>query len=200
MEKHRRFLMVSTINSGVGMETGMIEKGKTAFLMVDVQEKFLPAVCGAEKLVKNANILLKGAGILGVPVFVTEQYPKGLGHTCAEIEMPEGKEVFEKCSFSCFGCRGLPEKLKEMGIKSIVLFGVESHVCILQTALDAMHRGLEVHVAEDAVSSRMEENRCIGIERMRQSGAFIASAEMVLFQLLKTSGSDEFKEISKLVK
>jgi nicotinamidase-related amidase len=180
--------------------TGILCNKETVFVLVDLQEAFAPVVKDFGKLVKNAQILVDAAQILKIPLLVTEQYPKGLGKTVGSIKIPLGTPLFEKAAFSCFGCSEFAEKVSVLGFKRIVLFGIEAHVCVLQTALDAIARGLEVHIAADAVGSRAEENKMLGIDRARQSGAFIASTEMVLFQILREAGSEEFKRISRLVK
>lgn len=179
---------------------GILEREGTVFVLVDIQEKFLPAMSGIEKVIANASILVEAAGIMGIPLVVTEQYPKGLGHITEQIRLPEGANIIEKTSFGCFGCDGFDAKIKELGAKRMVLFGLESHICVLKTALEALKRGMEVHAVADAICSRKEENRLIGLERMRQSGAFIVSTEMSLFQLMEKAGTDEFKSISQLIK
>lgn len=190
---------------------GIIVRNKSVFVLVDVQEKFIPVIDDIERLISNADIIVKAAGILKVPLVVTEQYPEGLGKTSGKISLPPDICPIEKTEFSCFGNKEFAEKIKELGANSIVLFGIEAHICILQTALDALENKLDVYVVADAVSSRTKENKRIAIERMRQSGVFIVSTEMLLFQLLKKSGGfarrspkgvggEEFKQISRLVK
>jgi nicotinamidase-related amidase len=179
---------------------GIIDRGKTVFVLVDIQEKFIPVMHEAEELITNTNILVKSSEILDIPLIVTEQYSKGLGNTTDRISLPEKRHLIEKVRFSCFGSVGFVGRLKELDASSLVLFGVEAHVCILKTALEALKNGYEVHVVADAISSRSAENRSIAIERMRQSGIFITSTEMILFQLLEKAGSDEFKAISRLIR
>ena len=179
---------------------GKLNPETTVFVLVDVQDAFKPVIYEFNRVVENSNKLLKAADILGVKVIATEQYPQGLGRTVKEIYLPKGVEPIPKVCFSCLGSSEFMARLEKTKAKSIVLFGIESHICILKTALDALEKGLEVHVVEDAVSSRTKESNRIGLERMRQAGAFIVSAEMVLFQLMGEAGSEEFKEISKLVK
>ena len=178
---------------------GILEKEGTVFVQVDIQEKFEPAMSGIDRTIANANILAGISTTLGIPLIVTEQYPKGLGRTSKKIELPDKAHVIEKTSFGCFGCEGFARKIEELGAKRIVLYGLESHICVLKTALEARRRGLEVHAVVDAICSRKEENRNVGIERMRQAGVFIASTEMVLFQLLEDSGEEEFMKLRKLI-
>jgi nicotinamidase-related amidase len=179
---------------------GIIDRKKTVFVLVDIQYKFIPVIKNIEKVILNSNILVKASEILKIPLIVTEQYPKGLGHTCEKINLPSKKHLIEKVSFSCFGSDEFVKKIKELKVDSIVLFGIEAHVCILKTALDALKNNLDVYVVADAISSRTAENKSIAIERMRQSGVFIVSTEMIVFQLLDKAGTEEFKQISKLVK
>ncbi|MFC1716064.1 hydrolase [Candidatus Poribacteria bacterium] len=182
------------------MKSGIIKRDETAFVLVDIQERFLPVIHNMEAVIDNANKLVSGASILKVPLIVTEQYPKGLGHTVDGIHLDEGQEIIEKISFDCFGCDDFVKKLEEMNVKSLVIFGVEAHVCVLKTALEAVARDYETHTIADAVSSRTAKNKALALERLRQSGVFIASTEMILFQLMDCAGTDEFKAISRLVK
>ena len=182
------------------MDFGIPERDKTAFVLIDIQEKFRPVIHNIQAVIDNANRLVKGASILKIPLIVTEQYPKGLGRTVDEIDLDDGQGIVEKISFDCFGCDGFREKLDEIDVKSLVIFGIEAHVCVLKTALEAVARDYETHVIADAVSSRTEENKNLALERLRQSGVFVASTEMILFQLMDRAGTDEFKAISKLVK
>jgi nicotinamidase-related amidase len=179
---------------------GSLKRKHTAFLVIDVQERLLPVIANKEMVVANTNILIKGSEILGVPLIVTEQYPKGLGNTSKEVTLPEGKEVIEKMCFSCFLSEPVKIQLNKLKIRSVVLAGIEAHICVLKTALDLLDNGFEVHVVADAVGSRNENNHRIALKRMKQSGAFIVSTEMVLFQLIDVAGTDEFKQISKLIK
>ena len=179
---------------------GLLKRDKTAFMVIDIQERLMPVISNKEELYKNTNYLIKGAGILKVPLLVTEQYPKGLGHTCSEVELPESQEVIEKTCFSCMLSDEVNSRLKSLNIEILILSGVEAHICVLKTALDALKNGYEVHVVGDAVSTRIPGNKSLALERMRQSGVFIASTEMILFQLMDQSGTDEFKQISKLIK
>lgn len=179
---------------------GIIDKNTTAFIQIDIQEKFKPAIYKMDEVISNAKILVESSQALNVPIVVTEQYPKGLGKTVEEIILPENTPIIEKLHFSCFGNQEFNKKIKELKLKSIIIFGVEAHVCLLKTALDALKQNLEVYLVADAVSSRTPENKALAIERMRQSGAFIVSTEMILFQMLDYSGTDDFKVVSKLIK
>ncbi len=182
------------------MNLGIIKREHTALLVVDVQERLIPVIFESNKLFANVNKLLRGAEILGLETIITEQYPKGLGNTCKEVQLPESPNIIEKMCFSCMRSQPVDDQLKLTNIKDIIVCGVESHICVLKTTLDALKEGYNVHVVADAVSSRTSENKQIALERMRQAGAFITSTEMILFMLLDEAGTDEFKAISKLIK
>ncbi len=182
------------------MSLGLLQKEQTALLVIDVQERLMPVIHEQEKIFANVNKLLRGAEILGLETIITEQYPKGLGNTCKEVEIGENKTLIEKMCFSCMLSEPVTEQLKLTNKKSLIVCGVESHICVLKTTLDALKQGYEVHVVADAVSSRAAENKQIALDRMRQAGAFITSVEMILFMLLDKAGTDEFKAISKLIK
>jgi nicotinamidase-related amidase len=182
------------------MNIGIRNRQQTALLVIDVQERLMPVIYEQEKIIANVNKLLRGAEILGLETIVTEQYPKGLGNTCKEVELGEGKTILEKVCFSCMKSEPLADQLKLTNKKTLIICGVESHICVLKTTLDALQQGYEVHVVADAVSSRTAENKQLAIERMRQAGAFIVSVEMILFMMLNEAGTDEFKAISRLIK
>ena len=183
-----------------GPVLGKPERADTAILIVDMQERLMPVIDQAESVITNVNLLIKGAEILDLPLLITEQYPQGLGHTDARVLQPEGTEVIEKISFSCMDAEGLYEKLEANNINTLIVAGIEAHICVLQTVLDLVEESFEVHVVADAISSRAPHNKELAIERMRSVGAFICSTEMILFQLLGKAGTEEFKQISKLVK
>jgi nicotinamidase-related amidase len=175
-----------------------LEAQACALIAVDVQEKLLPPIFRKEELVKNSTLLVRIAGILKMPVLVTTQYSKGLGGTVPEISslLPETTAI-DKQAFSCFGSEVFCSLLKRLpGHRTtLLLCGMESHICVMQTALDALRGGYVVHVASDAVSSRTEWNWKIGLERMQAAGAVISSTEMAVYELLRSSGSAGFKEI-----
>ena len=146
---------------------------------------------------RNASTLLQGAPALGVPVVVTEQYPRGLGRTVPEVaEQLDGIEPIEKVCFSAAAADGFDTGGRDQAI----VCGIETHVCVWQTAHDLLDRGLEVHVARDAVSSRTEENREVGLRKMEAAGAAVTSVETALFELLGAAGSDEFKSVQRLIR
>ena len=174
-----------------------LERERTALVVVDVQEAFRPAVERFDEVVTSTAKLIQGAEALGVPVIVTEQYPKGLGATVAEIaEHLNGVEAIEKTCFSAARADGFDLNGRDQAL----LCGIEAHVCVSQTAHDLLERGVEVHVARDAVTSRTAENREVGLHKMERSGAVVTSVETALFELLGAAGSDEFKQVQRLVK
>jgi nicotinamidase-related amidase len=180
----------------------LLRRGDTGLVVVDVQEGFRPVIDGFDGMVKNVGILAAGFGVLERPVLVSEQYPKGLGHTVAEIAetLPEGHVLVEKLRFSACGVDAFEQALDDSGCRAFVVCGIETHVCVNQTTHDLLARGYEVHVAEDAVSSRAPANRRIGMEKMLAAGARATSAETALFEMLEEAGSAEFKAISKMVR
>jgi len=168
-----------------------------AFVLVDIQEKFEPVIKDFDDIVKNSNILVKSSKILKIPLIVTEQYPKGLGTISEKIKLPNVKKI-EKIHFNCFASSEFSKQAKNY--KSLVLFGIEAHVCVMQTCLDALDKGYKVYVVADAVSSRSKKDKKMALNRMRQHGAEIVTTEMLLFELLKKAGTDEFKKIQELIK
>ena len=176
----------------------------SVLVLVDIQERLVAAMRpeDREAVTRNAGILVRAAHLLGLPILVTEQYPKGLGHTIEELRdaLPEGTPVIEKVQFSCGRSEPFREALERTGRHTVFLTGMETHVCVLQTAYDLLNRDNAVHVAADAVCSRTAANRRIGLGLMRQKGAAISSTETIAFQWLGCAGTDAFKAVSRLVK
>lgn len=174
---------------------------KTALLVIDIQERILPAIFEYERVVENALKLINGFKILKVPIYFTEQYPKGLGPTESKIKSAlEEKEAIQKMTFSCYGAGNLFVEMKNKGIEQVVVCGIESHVCVLQTVMDLLAQDFQVHLAADAVSSRRKFDYEIALRRMESNGAEVTLTESVLFELLNICGTDEFKAVSKLIK
>jgi nicotinamidase-related amidase len=179
----------------------LLDKNGTALLVIDIQEKILPVIFEHERVLKNTKKLISGFKILQLPVFYTEQYPKGLGPTeNTLLQMLVDMPKFEKLSFSCIGAGNLFAHLKSKSISRVVVCGIESHVCVMQTSFDLIANGFEVYLAADAVSSRRKFDFEVAIERMRSNGIDISLTESILFELLNLCGTPEFKEISKIVK
>jgi nicotinamidase-related amidase len=178
-----------------------VARAKAGLVVVDIQEKFRSVIFEMPRVVENAIRLINGAVILSVPVFVTEQYRKGLGATVPEIASAiPGFAPMEKNSFSSCGATGFIETLRVRSVQDVILCGIEAHVCVCQTCLGLLDAGFHPFVVADAISSRTPENHRLGIERMRDSGAVIVSTEMILFELLERAGTDEFKRMLTLVK
>jgi nicotinamidase-related amidase len=182
-------------------EFGRLKKEDTVFICCDIQEKLFAVMHGKESLAKNAAILVQAAKILEIPLIVSEQYPKGLGKTIPEVAghfQPHTK-IIEKLEFSALRNEKFHISIPKPP-HALVIFGIETHICVLQTALDAKAAGYEVHVAADATSSRASENWRLGLDRMGQSGIFITPTETILFQLLEKAGSEQFKAVQSLIK
>ena len=175
-----------------------LEAEQCALIVIDIQEKLLPPIWQKESLIRNSQLLIRLARILKIPALVTTQYAKGLGNTVPEIVslLPESAPI-DKMMFSCFGSDVFCSLLKRLpgSRNTVLLCGMETHICVMQTALAALREGYLVHVASDAVSSRTEANWRVGLERMRAAGAVISSAEMMIYELLRSSGAPAFKEL-----
>src|SRR6202795_22956 len=175
-----------------------LESDQCALIVVDIQEKLLPPIFQKEQLVRNSKLLIRAASVLKIPAIMSTQYAKGLGKTVPEIAslLPES-EAIDKDQFSCFGSEAFCTLLKRLPGKrnTLLLCGMESHICVTQTALAALREGYLVHVASDAVSSRTDWNWKIGLERMRAAGAVISSTEMMVYELMRSSSSPAFKQM-----
>lgn len=170
-------------------------------LVVDVQAKLAPAMADPVPLIAAAATLMKGAAALGVPILVSEQYPQGLGATVPELAAlaPAGA-ILAKTSFSCAGDPAIAERLGAGGRRTIVIAGIEAHVCVLQTALDLRAKGLTVAVAADATASRKRESRARALDRLARADVAIVDVEMCLFEWLGTARHKAFKTVSALIR
>ena len=180
-----------------------LEAEQCALVVIDIQEKLLPPIFRKEELVRNTQMLIRAAGILKIPALVTTQYAKGLGATVPEVaSLLEGTPASDKTMFSCFGSDLFCSALKRLpGQRNTLLVcGMECHICVAQTALAGLREGYLVHVASDAVSSRTKPNWKIGLERMRAAGAVISSTEMMIYELMRASSSAAFKEMLPYLK
>ncbi len=178
-----------------------ITKENTIGLIIDIQERLVPAMWENEVLLKNCQVLIQGLSELEIPLLVTQQYSKGLGETIPEIKSVISDFRFiEKRNFSCCDELVVIEKLKELVAKNIIICGIESHVCVLQTAVDLKEAGFNPIVVMDCVSSRSKESIETAKERFRFEGIMMTSYESILFELARSSASPEFKAISRLVK
>jgi hypothetical protein len=170
-------------------------------LVIDIQERLLPHIYEYEALLKRTNVLIQGLKILDIPLKITEQYPKGLGPTVDSIStLISDFSPNEKMTFSCCDSSEFARELEKSSRKNIIICGIEAHVCVLQTCIDLLQTGYQPVVIADAISSRNNDDKKIAIHRMRQEGAIISTTESILFELVRISGTSEFKEISRLVK
>ena len=175
--------------------TGMLERDRTALVVVDVQEAFRKAVPQFEDVARRTASLLEGARILGVPAIVTEQYPRGLGSTVPEVGL-NGEPVLEKTVFAASRAEGFDLE----GRDQVLVCGIEAHVCVHQTVEDLRATGVEVHVCADAVASRDPANKAIALQRAERAGAVPTTVEMALLELCGRAGTDEFKAVQRLIK
>jgi nicotinamidase-related amidase len=179
----------------------MLDEKDCCLVVVDVQGKLAGLMHDKDNLFKNIRILIQSAKILDIPILWCQQVPAALGPTVPEIaELLGGCEPVNKSSFSCCGCEEFNNKLEELGRKQVLLCGIETHVCVYQTAVDLIERDYEVDVIADAVSSRTLENKQIGLNRIAEEGARLSSTELALFEILRTADHPQFRQIAKLVK
>ena len=179
----------------------MLDIKECSLVVIDVQGKLAQLMYDKDVLFKNIQILIKAAKILNIPVLWCQQCPKALGPTVPEIsELLTDIKPINKMAFSCCGDEQFNIRLKELSRKQVLLCGIETHVCVYQTAVDLLGKGFSVDVIADAVSSRTKENKKVALKRMSAEGAKISSVEMVLFELLKTAEHPSFKEIARLIK
>jgi nicotinamidase-related amidase len=176
---------------------GKLDADRTTLVVVDVQEAFRGAIPDFDRIARATATLIEGAEAIGIPVVITEQYPKGLGGTVPEVaeHLPEGTEPVEKVVFSAAEADGFDLESRDQAL----VCGIETHVCVNQTALDLLASGVDVQVAEDAVGSRTGENKRVGLHKMERAGAEITSVETALFELLGRAGTDQFKTVQKLI-
>jgi hypothetical protein len=170
-------------------------------LIIDMQERLYPHIHDHEQLTKTTGILIDGLKAIGVKLMVTEQYTKGLGFTIPPLKsLIEEIPVIEKQAFSCCDDVLFTKEFGTLSAKNVIIAGIETHVCVLQTTIDLIQQGYQPVVIEDCVGSRNPDNKAVAIKRMRQEGAIISTCESILFELLRYSGTDAFRQISKLVK
>jgi nicotinamidase-related amidase len=193
---------LSTSTETIEAARRSLDPAECTLIVIDIQEKLIPPIFEKERLVKNSQLLIRTAGILNIPIIATTQYAKGLGDTVPEVKSLLTQNAIDKQMFSCFGSDAFCSAVKRLPGRrnTVLLCGMESHICVAQTALAALREGYLVHVASDAVSSRTESNWKIGLDRMRAAGAVISSTEMMIYELLKASGTKEFKEMLPYLK
>jgi nicotinamidase-related amidase len=181
----------------------LLQSEQCALVVVDIQQKLLPPIFNKDELVKNSQLLGRLANVLGIPVVVTTQYAQGLGALVPEIaSLLHQAPSIDKLDFSCFGSNDFRSALKSVpgNRNTVLLCGMEAHICVMQTALGALNDGYLVHVASDAIGSRVRWNWDMGIDRMRAAGAVISTTEMMIYELLRCSGTREFKQMLPYLK
>lgn len=178
----------------------LIDAAQAFLMVVDVQERLLPAIAQKEAVERNSAILLQAARQMQVPAVVSQQYPRGLGQTVASLAQhaPENA-TFDKLEFSCARDPAIMAHIDGLGRRQAILCGVEAHICVLQTALDLKERGYAVFVAFDAIGSRTELSRSVAGDRMAAAGITMVTSEMVVFEMMRTAASPQFKVLSKLI-
>ena len=179
----------------------LFSREKSVVLLVDYQEKFVPVLHQNEETVRNIKLLLQGVDIYNVPIIVSEQVPHKLGSTIPELkEILKRAKVFHKKTMSCCGEAGFVSELTEKHITKVAVCGIEAHVCVLQTSLDLLKNGFQVHLVCDAITSRIPYNKDIAIKKMQSAGVIVSSVETILFETAYTAGTDEFKKLQQLFK
>jgi nicotinamidase-related amidase len=183
------------------MEKFFLDKNNTALVIIDIQERLAAVMKMKDAVVNNCLHLIELSKMLTIPIVLTEQYPKGIGQTAEPIRkaLPEYQPI-EKLTFSCCEEPSFPDVIRKLNKKTLIVTGMETHICILQTSIGLLREGFNVHLVKDAVCSRTKENWEIACEFMRDAGAVITCTETVLFQLLQIAGTEEFKAISKRIK
>ena len=184
------------------MHPNTLDIDNSLLVVVDVQEAFRPAIPDFAMIVSRIALAIRGFQILGVPVVVTEQYPKGLGHTAEELtlSLAEDADVIEKSTFSAYGESRFVSTIEKYQAKQIVICGVEAHVCVNQTAHDLLNAEYDVHLLTDCVASRYEHDKRAGVDKMLASGAVPSSMETALFEMMRDSRHEKFKEVQALIK
>ena len=183
------------------LRDSLLTREGTVLVVIDVQEKLFVKVEEKEQVAENICKLIRFAEILGIPIVITEQYPKGLGPTIPEIrELTSTIKPIEKVEFSCLASSAFRERLAGIHAKNLVLTGIEAHICVAQTAIEAVMNGYRAYVVYDAISSRRREDKTVAVERMKQQGAIIITTEMLMYEILRKAGTPEFKKILELVK
>jgi nicotinamidase-related amidase len=179
-----------------------LDPAQTALAVIDMQDAFRPKISDFAETAARIALVAHAAQLLNVPLIVTEQYPRGLGHTAGEIKavLPPTLEVIEKTAFSSCGAQAFGAELERAGARHVLICGIEAHVCVNQTTHDLLARGYQVHLLIDCITARATHNKEIGLAKMQQSGAIPSSTEMALFELLRDAKHEQFKAIQKLIK
>lgn len=180
----------------------LLNADNTLIVVIDMQEPLLRNIFEADRVKQQVCALMNGANSLRIPIIGTTQYAEKMGDILLDVKrlLPQNLPAFDKLSFSCLGSPAFASEVNRSGRKQILICGVESHICVSQTALELAANGFQAHVAVDAISSRTEANWRLGLDKMRQGGVLLSSVEMALFELLGEAGTPEFREVLKIVK
>jgi nicotinamidase-related amidase len=179
----------------------LLAKEKTGIIIIDVQEKLMAVMGQKQRVLDNVLRLMELSNIFGLPVLFTEQYPKWLGPTLPEIvETSPSYDPISKMHFNCCDVEGFNKKLNSLESENLIVVGVETHICVFQTCVSLLERGYQIHVPQDAVTSRTDENWQVGLKLMDKAGAVITSTEAILYQIMKKAGTTEFKKMLKVIK
>lgn len=181
---------------------GLLERSEAVLVLIDLQQSYAPVLARWAAVEEACRLAVRGSDLLGIPVIVTEQYPKGLGNTTEAVaqHLPPGTPVFEKRTMSCWGARGFGEHLRMLGRRQVLVVGIETHACVNQTVHDLLAQGFEVHVARDATSSRMERFVEPAWERMLRAGACATTVEQALLEAVRSADAPEFRPLQNLFK
>tara|TARA_B100000029_G_scaffold512846_1_gene610636 strand:- start:3411 stop:3998 length:588 start_codon:yes stop_codon:yes gene_type:complete len=177
-----------------------IDEGSSALLIIDVQDKLIKGINNKEIILYNIKKLIDTSNILKIHNFFTEQYPLKLGTTVQSITKDNQKKIFSKLSFSCLGCNELLNTIQKSKVKNLILCGIETHVCVLQTSLDLIDKGFNVFISLDATGTRKSIDHEVAIRRLELNGAIVSTTESIIFELCKTADREEFKSISEIIK
>jgi len=179
-----------------------LELTQSALVIIDMQEAFRTQIPGFAEIAERIAMMVKGAKLLNLPILVTEQYPKGLGHTAEEIKavLPSGLEIIEKTTFSSCGAQQFITQLDRAPTKQILVCGIEAHICVNQTVHDLLERGFQVHLLTGCIGARHPANKKVALRKMQTSGAILSSIEMALFELMRDAKHEQFKMIQQLIK
>jgi nicotinamidase-related amidase len=179
-----------------------LELTQSALVIIDMQEAFRTQIPGFTAIAERIAMMVAGANLLKLPIVVTEQYPKGLGHTAAEIKaaLPSGLEIIEKTTFSSCGVQEFETQLDRTGAKQVLVCGIEAHICVNQTVHDLLAGGFQVHLLAGCIASRFSANKKVALRKMQMSGAIFSSIEMALFELMRDAKHEQFRAIQRLIK
>jgi nicotinamidase-related amidase len=180
----------------------MLELTRSVLAIIDMQEAFRTKIADFTETAERIRLMVQAALLLNLTILVTEQYPKGLGHTASEIKdvLHPSVEIIEKTTFSCCGVQQFETQLERAGASQVIVCGIEAHICVNQTAHDLLARGFQVHLLTDCITARNTNNRRLGLAKMQMSGAIPSSVEMALFELMRDAKHEQFREIQNLIR